>query len=76
MSKLNDITTQTGQKILLELLEEAHLIVVDPDSDDYFDGNRLDNLLIRSIKLLKGEPLWDITSTQLAYALALLVYSW
>ena len=57
MSKLNDITTQASQKILLELLEEAHLIVVDPDSDDYFDGNRLDNLLIRSIKLLKGEPL-------------------
>ena len=57
MSKLNDITTQAGQKILLELLEEAHLIGVDPDSDDYFDGNRLDNLLIRSIKLLKGEPL-------------------
>jgi hypothetical protein len=57
MSKLNDITTQTGQQILLELLEEAHLIVVDPDSDDYFDGNRLDNLLIQSIKLLKGEPL-------------------
>ena len=57
MSKLNDITTQTGQQILLELLEEAHLIVVDPDSDDYFDGNRLDNLLIRSIELLKGEPL-------------------
>ena len=57
MSKLNDITTQTGQKILLELLEEAHLIVVDPDSDDYFDGNRLDNLLIQSIKLLKGDPL-------------------
>ena len=57
MSKLNDITTQTGQKILLELLEEAHLIVVDPDSDGYFDGNRLDNLLIQSIKLLKGEPL-------------------
>ena len=57
MSKLNDITTQTVQQILLELLEEAHLIVVDPDSDDYFDGNRLDNLLIRSIELLKGEPL-------------------
>ena len=57
MSKLNDITTQTGQKILLELLEQAHLIVVDPDSDNYFDGNRLENLLIRSIKLLKGEPL-------------------
>ena len=57
MSKLNDITTQTGQQILLEILEEAHLIVVDPDSDDYFDGNRLDNLLIQSIKLLKGEPL-------------------
>ena len=57
MSKLNDITTQTVQQILLELLEEAHLIVVDPDSDNYFDGNRLDNLLIRSIKLLKGEPL-------------------
>ena len=57
MSKLNDITTHTGQQILLELLEEAHLIVVDPDSDNYFDGNRLDNLLIQSIKLLKGEPL-------------------
>ena len=57
MSKLNDLNTQAGQKILLELLEEAHLIVVDPDSDDYFDGNRLDNLLIQSIKLLKGEPL-------------------
>jgi hypothetical protein len=57
MSKLNDLNTQAGQQILLELLEEAHLIVVDPDSDDYFDGNRLDNLLIRSIKLLKGEPL-------------------
>ena len=57
MSKLNDLNTQTGQQILLELLEEAHLIVVDPDSDDYFDGNRLDNLLIRSIKTLKGEPL-------------------
>ena len=57
MSKLNDITTQASQKILLEMLEEAHLIVVDPDSDDYFDGNRLDNLLIQSIKLLKGEPL-------------------
>ena len=59
--KINqDITaaiTQAGQKILLELLEEAHLIVVDPDSDGYFDGNRLDNLLIQSIKLLKGEPL-------------------
>ena len=57
MSKLNDITTLAGQQILLEILEEAHLIVVDPDSDDYFDGNRLDNLLIQSIKLLKGEPL-------------------
>ena len=57
MSKLNDITTQTGQKILLELLEEAHLIVVDPDSDSYFDGNRLDTLLTRCIKTLKGEPL-------------------
>ena len=57
MSKLNDLNTQAVQKILLELLEEAHLIVVDPDSDDYFDGNRLDNLLIQSIKLLKGEPL-------------------
>jgi hypothetical protein len=57
MSKLNDLTTQAGQKILLEMLEEAHLIVVDPDSDSYFDCNRLDNLLIRSIKLLKGEPL-------------------
>ena len=57
MSKLNDLNTQASQKILLELLEEAHLIVVDPDSDGYFDGNRLDNLLIRSIKLLKGEPL-------------------
>ena len=57
MSKLNDLNTQASQKILLEMLEEAHLIVVDPDSDDYFDGNRLDNLLIRSIKLLKGEPL-------------------
>ena len=57
MSKLNDLNTQASQKILLEMLEEAHLIVVDPDSDDYFDGNRLDNLLIQSIKLLKGEPL-------------------
>ena len=57
MSKLNDLNTQASQKILLELLEEAHLIVVDPNSDDYFDGNRLDNLLIQSIKLLKGEPL-------------------
>ena len=57
MSKLNDLNTQASQKILLELLEEAHLIVVDPDSDDYFDGNRLDNLLIQSIKLLKGDPL-------------------
>ena len=57
MSKLNDLKTQASQKILLEMLEEAHLIVVDPDSDNYFDGNRLDNLLIRSIKLLKGEPL-------------------
>ena len=57
MSKLNDLNTQASQKILLELLEEAHLIVVDPDSDGYFDGNRLDNLLIQSIKLLKGEPL-------------------
>ena len=57
MSKLNDLNTQAGQQILLELLEEAHLIVVDPDSDNYFDGNRLDNLLIQSIKLLKGEPL-------------------
>ena len=57
MSKLNDITTQASQKILLEMLEEAHLIVVDPDSDNYFDGNRLDNLLIQSLKLLKGEPL-------------------
>ena len=57
MSKLNNLNTQSGQKILLELLEEAHLIVLDPDSDDYFDGNRLDNLLIQSIKLLKGEPL-------------------
>ena len=57
MSKLNDLNTQQGRQLLLELLEEAHLIVVDPDSDNYFDGNRLDNLLIRSIKLLKGEPL-------------------
>ena len=52
----HDLNTQQGRQ-LLELLEEAHLIVVDPDSDDYFDGNRLDNLLIQSIKLLKGEPL-------------------
>ena len=57
MSKLNDLNTQTGQKILLELLEEAHLIVVDPNSDSYFDGNRLDTLLTRCIKTLKGEPL-------------------
>ena len=57
MSKLNDLNTQADQKILLQMLEEAHLIVVDPDSDSYFDGNRLDNLLIQSIKLLKGEPL-------------------
>ena len=57
MSKLNDLNTQQGRQLLLELLEEAHLIVVDPDSDSYFDGNRLDNLLIQSIKLLKGEPL-------------------
>ena len=57
MSKLNDITTQASQKILLEMLEEAHLIVVDPDSDSYFDGNRLDTLLTRCIKTLKGEPL-------------------
>ena len=57
MSKLNDLNTQQGRQLLLELLEEAHLIVVDPDSDGYFDGNRLDNLLIQSIKLLKGEPL-------------------
>ena len=53
----HDLNTQQGRQLLLELLEEAHLIVVDPDSDNYFDGNRLDNLLIRSIKLLKGEPL-------------------
>ena len=57
MSKLNDLNTQANHKILLQMLEEAHLIVVDPDSDSYFDGNRLDNLLIQSIKLLKGEPL-------------------
>ena len=57
MSKLNELNTQQGRQLLLELLEEAHLIVVDPDSDGYFDGNRLDNLLIQSIKLLKGEPL-------------------
>ena len=57
MSKLNDINTQASQKILLEMLEEAHLIVVDPDSDSYFDGNRLDTLLTRCIKTLKGEPL-------------------
>ena len=57
MSKLNDLNTQASQKILLELLEEAHLIVVDPNSDDYFDGNRLDTLLNRCIKTLKGEPL-------------------
>jgi len=57
MSKLNDLNTQQGRQLLLELLEEAHLIVVDPDSDVYFDGNRLDNLLIQSIKLLKGDPL-------------------
>ena len=57
MSKLNDLNTQQGRQLLLELLEEAHLIVVDPDSDGYFDGNRLDNLLIRSIKIMKGEPL-------------------
>jgi hypothetical protein len=57
MSKLNDLHTQQGRQLLLEILEEAHLIVVDPDSDSYFDGNRLENLLIQSIKLLKGEPL-------------------
>ena len=57
MSKLNDLNTQQGRQLLLELLEEAHLIVVDPDSDDYFDGNRLDTLLTRCIKTLKGEPL-------------------
>ena len=57
MSKLNDLNTQASQKILLQMLEEAHLIVVDPDSDSYFDGNRLDTLLTRCIKTLKGEPL-------------------
>ena len=57
MSKLNDLNTQQGRQLLLELLEEAHLIVVDPDSDDYFYGNRLDTLLNRCIKTLKGEPL-------------------
>jgi len=57
MSKLNDLNTQAGQKILLQMLEEAHLIVVDPDSDSYFDGNRLDTLLTFCIKTLKGEPL-------------------
>jgi len=57
MSKLNDLNTQQGRQLLLELLEEAHLIVVDPDSDSYFDGNRLDTLLTYCIKTLKGEPL-------------------
>ena len=57
MSKLNDLNTQQGRQLLLDLLEEAHLIVVDPDSDDYFDSNRLDTLLTRCIKTLKGEPL-------------------
>jgi len=57
MSKLNELNTSAGQQTLLELLEEAHLIVFDPDSDDYFDGNRLDILLTRCIKTLKGEPL-------------------
>lgn len=57
MSKLNDLNTQQGRQLLLELLEEAHSIVVDPDSDVYFDGNRLDTLLNRCIKTLKGEPL-------------------
>ena len=57
MSKLNDLNTQASHKILLQMLEEAHLIVVDPDSDDYFDGNRLDTLLTFCIKTLKGEPL-------------------
>ena len=57
MSKLNDLNTQAGQKILLQMLEEAHLIVVDPDSDSYFDGTRLDTLLTFCIKTLKGEPL-------------------
>ena len=57
MSKLNELNTSAGQQTLLELLEEAHLIVVDPNSDSYFDGNRLDTLLTRCIKTLKGEPL-------------------
>ena len=42
---------------LYQWLVEAHQIVLDPDSDDYFDGNRLDTLLNRCIKTLKGEPL-------------------
>jgi hypothetical protein len=50
-------STVNRDQLLLEMLEEAHLILVDPDSDDYFDGNRLDTLLNRCIKTLKGEPL-------------------
>ena len=42
---------------LYQWLVEAHQIVLDPDADQYFAANRMENLIRNCILTLKGEPL-------------------
>ena len=42
---------------LYQWLVEAHQIVLDPDADQYFAANRMENLIRNCILTLKGDPL-------------------
>ena len=50
-----ELSEQTINEIF-DMLVDAHLILNDPDSDQYYAFERLDTLLSKSIKALKGEP--------------------
>jgi len=50
-----ELSEQTINEVF-NMLVDAHLILNDPESDQYYAFERLDTLLSRSIKALKGEP--------------------
>ena len=50
-----ELSEQTINEVF-DMLVDAHIILNDPDSDPYFAYERLDTLLSKSIKALKGEP--------------------
>jgi len=50
-----ELSEQTINEVF-NMLVDAHLILNDPESDQYYAFERLDTVLSRSIKALKGEP--------------------